>query len=217
MANLKLRTMELFSAFVILSLAGILLSVSYDAAIIVACAGAFAQGAIFRRHQLWGWIPALAIMLIWVGASGNVYRGYNTFQLHLFGKSVFPMLAWPAGLVMGYYYLVPRIKIKSWPKRWLVLSLIYCFGLIIVETIGYNVLNIKLDTGNGYPGWPVLNILHCPWWMQIVYFANGIVYMGAVSWKDGRKIAIQQKVAIFPDGDPDDSPEEQMPQVLNQI
>ncbi len=194
---MKIKKRELFTALAIVSGAGILLSISYDASIIFACAGAFALGAIFRRHQLRGWIPALIVAFVWVSASGDVYHGYNTFKLHVFGKSIFPMLAWPAGLVMGYYYIVPHIKIKSWPKRWLVLSLVYSFGLIVLETIGYNVLNIKLDTGNGYPGWPVLNILHCPWWMQVVYFANGIIFMGAVSWMDRHQFSGKKPKAAF--------------------
>jgi len=85
-----------------------------------------------------------------------------------------------------------RVIVSPWPLRWLVLSVIYSFGLILFEIIGYNVLGIHLDAGKAYPGWPVLKIFHCPWWMQLAYFMNGIAFMGISSWMD-RNDAVPQR------------------------
>ncbi len=183
---------ELVVVFASVLSAGLLLRVSYDAAIIFSAVCALAVGVIFRPNRLRGWIPAFAVTLIWIVASGNMYGGYNTFRLYVFGIALFPILAWPIGLMIGYYYALPRVIVSPWPLRWLVLSVIYSFGLILFEIIGYNVLGIHLDAGKAYPGWPVLKIFHCPWWMQLAYFMNGIAFMGISSWMD-RNDAVPQR------------------------
>lgn len=175
---------ELLIVIVVILSAGLLLRVSYDAAIIFSAVCALAVGLIFRPYRLRGWIPAFIITLIWIGASGNVYAGYNTFHVYIFGIALYPILAWPVGLMLGYYYVLPRITLDPWPLRWLVLSLLYSVGLILFEFIGYNALGIHLDAGKAYPGWPYLKIFHCPVWMQVAYFLNGIVFMGVSSWMD---------------------------------
>jgi len=175
---------ELLVVCAILLSAGLLLLVSYDAAIIYSAVCAFTVGLLFRPHRLRGWLPALLITLIWVSFSGKMYAGYNTFHLKVFGIVLFPLLAWPIGLMIGYYYILPRIMVKPWPLRALVLSAVYCVGLIVFEIIGYHVLGIHLDAGRAYPGWPYLEIFHCPTWMQAAYFLNGIVFMGVAAWMD---------------------------------
>lgn len=185
--------MELFIIFGILLSAGLLLRVSYDAAILFSAACALVVGIVFRPHRLRGWIPACIITVTWVSFSGSMYAGYNTFRLYVFGIALFPLLAWPVGLMLGYYYALPRVTIKPWMLRWLVLSTIYSVGLILFEIIGYHVLGIHLDAGKAYPGWPYLEIFHCPWWMQVVYFLNGIVFMGVSSWID-RNDAVPQRL-----------------------
>ena len=165
-------------------LVGLLLFASFDAAIILAALSAFIVGIVFRPHRLRGWIPAIIITFLWITASRHMYSGYNTFRIRVFGTALFPILAWPLGLMLGYYYAIPRITNVHWTLKWVVLSIIYAMVLIMVEFVGYNVLGIQLDAGKAYPGWPVLNILHCPWWMQIAYFMNGIVFMGISSWMD---------------------------------
>jgi len=185
---------ELFIVSACVLSAGLLLRISYDAAIMFSAVCALAVGIVFRPHRLRGWIPAFIITLIWIAASGNMYAGYNTFHLYVFGIALFPILAWPVGLMLGYYYALPRIMLYPWQLRWIVLSVIYSVGLILFEIIGYHVLGIHLDAGKAYPGWPYLRIFHCPVWMQVAYFLNGIVFMGISSWMD-RNDVVTERVA----------------------
>ena len=170
-----------------LVITGFLLRVSYDAAIIAAAAACIVVGAVFRPRRLTGWIPALAVSLVWISISGDMYAGYNVFKLEFFGITAFPVIAWPTGLAFAYLYLVPLVQAGPWPLRWLFLSMVYSAGIIVAEWLGYNLLGVHLDAGSAYPGWPILGIFHCPWWMQLAYFANGIVFMGMASWMERKQ------------------------------
>ncbi|MBN1243598.1 MAG: hypothetical protein JXA15_12925 [Spirochaetales bacterium] len=162
----------------------VLLSFSYDAAILAAAFLTLLLAALFHPGRLKGWIPAVAITAAWMLVSGRMYEGYNVFKLELFGLAVFPMVAWPTGLAFAYLYLVPAIRLRPWLKRWALLALVYSIGIIAAEWLGYHALGVHLDRGTAFRGWPILDIFHCPWWMQLAYFANGILFMGAASWMD---------------------------------
>jgi len=136
-----------------------------------------------------GWLPAVLISGIWILASGDMYSGYNTFKLTVLGVSLFPILAWPLFLVLGYAYVIPFIRIEPWYRRWLAISLIWCLSLIFFEWVGYHVLGIHLDHGRTYKGWPILDIFHSPVWMQLTYFGNGILYYGVGCWLDRGTVA----------------------------
>ena len=163
---------------------GFLLRLSYDAAIIAAAVICLIIGAVFRPRRLTGWIPALVVSLAWIAVSGDMYAGYNVFRLRIFGITAFPVIAWPTALAFAYLYLVPLVRARPWPLRWLYLATVYSVGIILVEWLGYHSLGVHLDAGKAYTGWPILNIFHCPWWMQLAYFANGIVFMGISSWME---------------------------------
>ena len=167
-----------------LTLIGFILRRSYDAAIVTAAVTLVVIGAIFRPRRLVGWLPAIIVSIVWIRISGSMYDGYNIFRLRMFGITAFPMIAWPTGLAFAYLYLVPLVRIRPWPLRWLLLGLVYSVGIIIAEWLGYNMLGVHLDAGRAYRGWPILNIFHCPWWMQVAYFVNGIAFMGMASWME---------------------------------
>jgi hypothetical protein len=170
-----------------LALIALLLGISYDAAIIASAFLVFLFGLLFRPGSLKAWIPALLITGIWIMISGNMYEGYNVFKLKIGGLTLFPIIAWPTGLMAGYLLAVPHIRISPWLLRWLVLGSLYSLGVIAMEWFGYNLLGVHLDRGLAYPGWPILNIFHCPAWMQVAYFANGILFMGAIAWLERNK------------------------------
>lgn len=162
----------------------------YDAAIIAAAAECVVVVAVFRPRRLVGWIPASIVTAIWIIASGDVYKGYNVFRLTVFGIAAFPVIAWATTFAFAYAFLIPLFRQKLWYQRWLRLSVAYCLGLIVVEWAGYHLLGVHLDAGLKYGGWPILNIFHCPWWMQVAYFANGIAFMGMAAWVDRHSFRI---------------------------
>ncbi|MBN2875120.1 MAG: hypothetical protein JXM71_08490 [Spirochaetales bacterium] len=192
MFNASLTIFEL-SAIVLgfVSLGTLLRYSLYDAAIIAAAVEFTIIAALFRPGRLKGWIPALIVSAVWILLSGDVYRGYNVFKIKIFGVSAFPMIAWPTALAFSYAYLVPLFRQRPWLKQWLVLSASYSGGLILAEWVGYNVFGIHLDSGRAYHGWPLLNIFHCPWWMQVAYFTNGISFMGMAAWMDRKPAPIR--------------------------
>ncbi len=148
-----------------------------DAAIIFGCTGIIVTAYVINKEMFHTIIPALFVALFWIILSRDIYSGYNTFKLNIFGLSIFPLLAWPTGL-FGFHLLTGDLFTADiWWKKWIKLSLIYSFGVIMFEFIGYNVFHVHLNSGNEYAGWPVLNIFHCAWWMQIAYFVNGILYL----------------------------------------
>jgi len=161
---------------------GFLLRLSYDVAIIASAVACFSIGAVFRPRRLVGWIPALVVSLTWIAISGDMYAGYNVFKLRILSITAFPIIAWPTALAFAYLYLVPLVQARPWPLRWLFLAVVYSIGIIVVEWLGYHSLGVHLDAGKAYPGWPVLDIFHCPWWMQLAYFANGTIFMGMAAW-----------------------------------
>lgn len=170
---------------------GLLVALGYfDAAIVMAAVECIIVTALFRPRRLLGWIPAIVITASWIILSGNIYSGYNTFRLKLFGIAAFPVIAWSTTLAFAYAYLVPLFRQRYWPRRWLRLCAVYAVGIIAVEWFGYNLLGIHLEAGKAYNGWPVLNIFHCPWWMQVAYFVNGFAFMGCAAWMDRRDYRI---------------------------
>jgi hypothetical protein len=140
-------------------------------------------GMALTRDRLWVWLPALAITWTWVFfIAREYYVGYNNIHYHLFGVSILPIVAWPSILVLSAYHLLPIFGRGSWWRRWLSLSLLYAIGLILFEYIGYHVLGVHLSRGKENLGWPGLDILHIPAWMQIGYLFIGITFYGITLW-----------------------------------
>ena len=137
---------------------------------------------IFERKKLWAWIPAIVISGIWIAIAHRCYYGYDSLKLTVFDVALFPILAWPLGLMAGFLMIAPFLKIKIWYKKWIVIFVVYTVGLIMVETVGYNLLGIRLHYGKNYPGWPLLNCFHMPYWMQLGYFLNGFIFYGITSY-----------------------------------
>ncbi len=138
-------------------------------------------------RKMWIWIPAVVISWIWVVLARDLYAGYNVFRASFGGVTLFPALAWPNLLVLLYFWVYPLVPARSWWRKWLRLSLLYAGLLILLEYAGYHFAGVHLDAGRGYPGWPLLDIFHCPWWMQAAYFLNGIVFSGVAAWVTERR------------------------------
>jgi hypothetical protein len=136
-------------------------------------------GMALARDRMWVWLPALAITWIWVFfIAREYYTGYNNIHYRLFGVSILPIVAWPSILALSAYLLLPIFGRGCWWRRWLSLSLLYVVGLILIEYIGYHLLDVHLNRGKENLGWPWLDILHIPVWMQIGYLCNGMAFYG---------------------------------------
>jgi hypothetical protein len=182
-----------FGSGVVLSLC--LFRLSYDAAFICAALVVLLLGLVWKRDRLRGWIPAIAITALWATFSYRQYMGYNQMKITLFDVSVFPFIAWPMGLEWAYMYLVPLFRIRNRLSRWLAMCAFHSVAIVLFEYLGYNVGGIHLDSGRDYPGWPVLNIFHCPWWMQLAYFLIGYAFMAVATLMDGRLAESQPQQA----------------------
>ncbi|MCD6579554.1 hypothetical protein J7L48_08750 [bacterium] len=137
---------------------------------------------ITESDKIWAWIPAVIISWLWVFLIRNIYAAYGGLRYSIFGISLFPILAWPTLLMLGYFFFELFIKHESQFIRWLKMSFFWAIGLITVETVGYNVLGIHLGYGTQFQGWPILNCFHSPWWMQMGYFLNGFIFYGIVAF-----------------------------------
>jgi hypothetical protein len=158
-------------------------TVHKDLGIILGGLLVFALGMILARDRMWVWLPALAITWTWVFfIAQEYYTGYNSIHYQVFGVSILPIVTWPSILVLSAYHLLPIFSRGSWWRRWLSLSLLYVVGLILFEYIGYHILGIHLSRGKENSGWPKLDILHIPVWMQIGYLCNGIAFYGITLW-----------------------------------
>lgn len=160
----------------------LLLKVNYDYAIITAALLILVFTFLFDRHKLWAWIPALGVGIFFVLSIRDMYASYNVFSLKVRGLMLFPILAWSLMLMLWYLVVEPHFHHDIWWRKWFKNGLLFCAGLIAFESIGYHIFGVRLDAGTAYPGWPVLDIFHAPWWMQLSYFFNGIAYIGLVAF-----------------------------------
>ncbi len=134
-----------------------------------------------EKDKIWAWIPAIIISWLWVFIIRNIYAAYGGLKYSVFGISLFPILAWPTLLMLGYFFFELFIKHENYLIKWLKMCFFWTIGLITVESIGYNVLGIHLSYGIQFHGWPILNCFHSPWWMQMGYFLNGFIFYGIIS------------------------------------
>lgn len=163
----------------------ILFFINKEIGMLYGCSLIILFGSFMERDRMWVFFPALLVSWSWVYIGRGVYSGYSdVFRYSVWGISLFPIIAWPTILFLAYLGLYSRVKANSWWNKWLKLSVIYCIGIIFFEYWGYNIAGVRLDSGTAYPGWPILNIFHCPWWMQVAYFLNGIIFFGIVSLID---------------------------------
>ncbi len=159
-----------------------------------------------EKKKFWAWIPALAVSWLWIyiaTAVWNAYYGYDDLKFYIFGIAVFPIVTWPLGLMAGYLIVVPFIKIENRFKKWMMIFLIYAVGLILLESVGHNIIGLHLHYGKQFRGWPVLNCFHSPPWMQIGYFLNGFVFYGLTSFLENTKLTGPYVVEAVKEQTPD--------------
>jgi len=126
----------------------------------------------------------LFLSLIWVLIGANMYS-YNYAFFEFRGFDWFPFLAWGVGLYLIYiFYLwfAKNLKEAAFLKRFFLFLAIYWPVLIVAETIGYHLLGIHDLSTAAYPGLPICDCMHSPFWMQIVYFSLRPIYFFVCSF-----------------------------------
>ncbi len=133
-----------------------------------------------RKRLIYHLFVSSGVALIWMIFAHNQY-GYNKEMLTIFGITIYPLFAWATGLFLTYIlysHLEHKINSKSYAKKMLLFIAIYWPLLISIETIAYHVFNIQNASAAIYNGIPFFNCIHAPIWMQISYFALGLIYFG---------------------------------------
>lgn len=131
-----------------------------------------------RYYLFYHLLLSFIISIIWMFFAKNEYR-YNVEGLYFFDIRIFTLLAWTLGLFISYViyshyeYLVHK---KNNFLKICFYALIYWPLLLIAETIGYHVFNIKNFVGV-YPGLPICDCMHAASWMKLAYFSLGMVYI----------------------------------------
>jgi len=158
-----------------------LLGAHREMGLLAGCGIIMALSFKLDRDKLWAWPVAMAISwtyLIWNRAS---YSGYNLYKISVLGVSILPVLAWPYLLMLFYVWVFPFFQAHRGWRLWIHLTGALSVLIIAMEVLGYHVFGIRLDSGIHHPGWPVLDIFHCPGWMTACYFGNAMLFCAVLS------------------------------------
>jgi len=133
-----------------------------------------------RKHLLKNLLLSANIAIIWFLIGHNQYK-YRFNYLAIGELNFYPFFAWSLGLfgVFLLYSLFTK-KHHGFLKKIILYSVIYWILLIAFETIGYHVFNIQDIATASYPGLPICNCIHAPWWMKIAYLILGPIYFSLV-------------------------------------
>jgi len=134
--------------------------------------------ARYRRRVAIPLLVAFCIALVWTSYFRYEYSGPNLLIFNTI--NVYPLLLWTIGLtsVRLVGYELPQ------RNRFGLLILLYLSSLIVVELIGYHVLNVRL--ASDYTSLLGLGIIHAPTDMKIFYIFCGPIYFLFLDWLDRR-------------------------------
>ena len=172
----KLVYFDLFLSFSSLLL---FLFFSPDISILILFFSLFFYLILTKRNFLFYHLTlSFLISFLWMLFTKTEYN-YNISGIYFFDIRIFTLFSWTLGLFISYLiyshyeYLVHKknifLKISFF-------GLFYWTLLLIAETIGYHVFNIKNFAGM-YSGLPICDCMHAVWWMKIAYFVIGLIYI----------------------------------------
>jgi len=133
---------------------------------------------------------ACIISIVWQIFGGRQYRYIYDFPI-IFGMNLYTLFAWALGLwaiIICYDYIEHKLKLKSFTTRFVVFILFYWTALIIAETIAFHWIGFKDLAVINYPGLPICNCIHGPWWMKIVYACMGPIMYSTSRWMKIRNV-----------------------------
>ncbi len=155
--------------------------VAVIAAIVVAGTWVFRQD--LRKNALVFLMGASAGYLFQLPLGAELNRYTPNIALYLGYVSVAVMLAWGMGLVGIWAVHCWLARLLRRPHG-LALYLISSVPVVlIVETIGSNVIAMKLHNYRQYDSLaPALNAMHAPAWLYAYYAAAAVLFYGALWW-----------------------------------
>lgn len=109
----------------------------------------------------------------------DIYN-YNSFFLAFFQYPLLPLIAWPVGLTILSYYVVMLLETMEIEKIQVKIAIaysVYITMMILVEYTTYHYVNIRLLSN--YPSLPLIDCLHTPADLKVVYFINGLIFFSA--------------------------------------
>lgn len=123
-------------------------------------------------------LVAFALSLLWIFIANGKYE-YSYNYAVIFGLNIFPVFAWSIGLftlylIYSYYEFMSDRKYSA--KKFLFFTVLYWVLLLSAESIAYHIFNIQNIRNAIYPGLPICNCLHAPFWMQVAYLIMGPLY-----------------------------------------
>lgn len=114
-------------------------------------------------------IIAFSIALAWTAYYRYEYQGANIFLYDQI--NVYPLILWTTGLVvLGQIYMHTRFK-----HRFLWVVILYWALLLLVEAIGYYLLDIRLNSN--YTSLLNLGVIHAPSIMKVFYLVAGPAFL----------------------------------------
>ncbi len=124
--------------------------------------------------------PALALAfamgLAWGIPASSLYA-YQTTLFVIGSLNFYPICYWTMGLFATYFlFRTFQSYFVSFWVRWLVFSLFFWSGLIVIEFVAYHFLGLKNLAALNCSGLPVLDCIHAPLMMKVVYFTMGPLY-----------------------------------------
>lgn len=136
---------------------------------------------------------AFIVSLIWVSiAKENYHYGDGFLEIH--GFCPYPVFVWGMGLFAVSLLIshTEHLTGTSLPRR-LAFYTVLCTALIIVvEYSAFHIFRFQNQATLKYAPVPVINCIHGPRWMQVMYFLLGPVYCVTVysveNLKGGREI-----------------------------
>jgi len=130
-----------------------------------------------RQNFIINLIIAFFTALVWVYfAKQNYHYGKNFLEIN--GFCFYPVFLWGMALFGASLILSHLDPITKGNLLYKILLNTFLFSatLIIVEYSAYNIFNLKNQATIIYKPIPVINCIHAPVWMQIMYFLIGPIY-----------------------------------------
>jgi hypothetical protein len=119
----------------------------------------------------------------------DIYN-YNSFSLAFFQYPMFPLIAWPVGLTILSYYVIMLLETMEIEKTWVKITIaysVYITMMVFVEYTAYHYVNIRLLSN--YPSLPLIDCLHTPADLKVVYFVNGLIFFSTFLYMADEKRA----------------------------
>ena len=119
-------------------------------------------------------IIASIMSFLWVWSYNY---NYTCFQIKIGRLNLLTYMAWVAGLVMvGLWWdYINKNTNWSFSKRFLITGVLWFIAIITLEWIGYNKMNIQLDSD--YPGLFGMELMHGPGYLKLYYLTAWALYL----------------------------------------